>query len=160
MAIYLYMPSIGQAFCTLLASLMSAPYISPSARETAIMALGRKSHAKYMSYSHEVPAEALAKTAATASATTKGEGLTLEQLASIRRGEKPSSLGEQEDVAWDVAMGLVEGNGPLSEELWERAVRFLGERGAFLLVQYVGFYSYVGVILNGFDVPLPDGVTI
>ena len=51
--------------------------------------------------------------------------------------------------------------GPLGEEVWERAVRECGGRDAVMsVVQWCGVYSYVSVILNGCDVPVPEGESV
>jgi len=86
--------------------------------------------------------------------------LTAGQIQEIKVGKKPVGLGEAESVAYDVTVELVSRMKPLSEGAWERAVKTLGREGAVGLVHFVGFYAYTAMLLNGFDVPLPEGEAI
>jgi 4-carboxymuconolactone decarboxylase len=86
--------------------------------------------------------------------------LTAGQIQEIKAGKKPLGLGDAESVAYDVTMKLVSCIKPLSDGAWERAVKTLGREGAVGLVHFVGFYAYTAVLLNGFDVPLPEGELI
>jgi 4-carboxymuconolactone decarboxylase len=144
MPIYLHHPKPGRLFVDLIDSLTALQGLPQSARETAILALGSLYDAKYMVYAHERIA-------------ANHTSLTAEQIREIKAGEKPLDLGEPESVAYEVAVELVSRMGPLSEGAWERAVKILGREGAVALVHFVGFYAYTAVLLNGFDVPLPEG---
>jgi 4-carboxymuconolactone decarboxylase len=44
----------------------------------------------------------------------------------------------------------------LPEPTWNMTVKTFGAKGAAEFVYLVGVYALVSVILNGFDVPVPD----
>lgn len=50
--------------------------------------------------------------------------------------------------------------GPLKKESWDAVVKELGRKGALALVHFVGMYAYTCILLNGCDVPLPEGENI
>ena len=77
------------------------------------------------------------------------------------KGQKPSGMDEESKLAYDVVVELVDKKGPLSNEVWDRAVKVMGSKeGVLALVQYVSLYSFVCVYLNGCDVPLPEGESL
>ena len=78
----------------------------------------------------------------------------------IKTGQKPKDLNGGASVAYDATMELVSRPGPLSKQLWDAVVKEFGEQGALALVHYVGFYAYTCILLNGCDVPLPEGEEI
>jgi 4-carboxymuconolactone decarboxylase len=78
----------------------------------------------------------------------------------LRRGGKPGGLGRVESVAFDVAVELAGGKGPLGRERWDEVVECVGREGALKLVQVCGLYGYTCLLLNGCDVRLPEGERI
>ena len=58
-------------------------------------------------------------------------------------------------MAYDVASALVRGS-TLPDLVYRQAVLTFGEAGAAELIYLVGLYCLVSVILNGFDVPVPE----
>lgn len=109
----------------------------------AILVVGTKYGAAYELYAHTQ----------LASKTTNLGDQTVEQ---IKRGIKPESLSQTDGIAYDVAYALVSETGPLRDDLWQRSVDVLGRSGTTALIQFVGFYSWVCIILNGFDVLVPE----
>jgi hypothetical protein len=55
---------------------------------------------------------------------------------------------------------VVKKPGPLKREIWDSVVREFGKQGAMVLVHYCGLYAYTCILLNGCDVPLPEGEKI
>jgi hypothetical protein len=72
------------------------------------------------------------------------------------RGERPQTFDDVGKAVYDVANELVNKPGPLSEDKWADIVRLIGKEGVIAVVQYVAFYSYVCMILNGFDCKVPE----
>jgi hypothetical protein len=64
-------------------------------------------------------------------------------------------LTREEAVAYDTASALG-GGSPLPDLLYRQAVQTFGEEGTAELINLVGFYCLISVILNGFDVPVPE----
>ena len=68
---------------------------------------------------------------------------------------RPASLSPEESIALDVASVLCAG-GPLPGATYRAAVDAFGERGVAELVHLVGNDAVVSMLLNAYDVPLPD----
>lgn len=136
------MPRVGRAFLALAAAITAIPGLSPKAREIAILTTGSTYKAGYELYAHRIIGLRC--------------GLSESQINEIKQGRMPSHLDEQEAVSYQVAYELTRKPGPLSAALWEKTEKLLGLNGAKALVNLVGFYSYVSIFLNGFDVAVPD----
>ena len=142
----LYTPSLVDPFFKLVVELGKLPGLPGPAREIAILATGSRFKSNYELYAHERVA-----------AST---GLTAAQIESVKSGKKPlggDALDEQGDVAFDVAIELSRKPGPMTDDNWKRAERAFGKGGTAALIQYVGVYAYTCVLLNGVDVPVPEG---
>ena len=111
-------------------------------REIAIITVGARFDAAFELHSHKILGER--------------QGVTAAQFDEIVKGKRPESFDEQGRAVYDVAYELAYGSGPLSKGAWDKAVELLTKEGATALVQYVGFYAYVCMILNGFDCRIPD----
>lgn len=123
------------------------PGLTPKARETVILATGSHYKAAYEIYAHERLA-------------LKNTELTKEQINLIKNGQKPKDLDKGSSVAFDAAIELVAKPGPLKKESWDAVVKELGRKDALALVHFVGMYAYTCILLNGCDVPLPEGENI
>jgi hypothetical protein len=82
-------------------------------------------------------------------------GITHEQSQDLISGRFPESLGRDEKLAWDVANALGQ-PGPLSQEIWDLGLQRIGKDGMMSLIHVIGFYQYISVLLNGFDVKVPE----
>lgn len=139
----LYTPSLMEPWVKLNVALSKLSTLPAAASEVAILATGSVYQAKYELYAHELVAEATY--------------LSAGQIAQVSKGVKPEGLDRECEVAFDVALKLARGGGPLDEELWTRAVEALGRDGVAALMHYVGMYAYVCIVLNAADVPIPEG---
>ncbi|KAK4685007.1 hypothetical protein P7C73_g5153, partial [Tremellales sp. Uapishka_1] len=120
--------------------------LKPSARETAILAVGSLYEAEYELDAHR-------KIAATTS-------LSAAQIDAVSHGNKPSgsdALDEEEEVAFELAMALAKGRGKLGDGLWERAVKAIGRESTLAVVHYTGYYTMTCVILNAVGAEYPGG---
>ncbi|GAB7354787.1 hypothetical protein MBLNU459_g5183t1 [Dothideomycetes sp. NU459] len=140
-------PGVTRPFLHIVTELGKLPGLPPNARETAILATGSYFQAVYEIYAHERVAVA-------------NTDLNQEQVDMIKNGKKPDGLDDQCSVAFDVAIQLSRTPGPLSGEHWDKAEKVLGKQGTLALIHYVGYYAYTCILLNGCDVPVPDGEKI
>ena len=77
---------------------------------------------------------------------------------SLRIGETPVFADERERTAHEIASQLLV-NHRLSDELYAKGERVLGQTRLIELVATVGYYSLVSLTLNTFEVPLREGMT-
>lgn len=110
-------------------------------REVAILAVASRTQCAYEKYAHLVMAEI--------------RGITPEQSQDLISGKFPESLGKDEKVAWEVANALGR-PGPLNQEIWEMGIQIVGKDSMVSLIHVIGFYQYISVLLNGFDVKVPE----
>ena len=81
--------------------------------------------------------------------------MSAERLATLVADLKPTDLGKEESIAYDVAYALSRG-GTLPEPLYRLAVATFGQHGANELIHLIGLYCMVSTTLNGFNVPVPE----
>ncbi|KAF3911173.1 hypothetical protein AA313_de0209082 [Arthrobotrys entomopaga] len=145
----LYLPrTLGVDFLSVAKSLAGVKDFPLRCREVAILAIGEYYGAQFELYAHTRIAREV--------------GLSNSQIEDILKGRPPSGGTEQEIISWEVARALVGAGsgfqkGPLSKELWNKAEKAFGKAGAGALIHYTGYYSYTCIILNGAEVPVPEG---
>jgi hypothetical protein len=148
LSIMMYTPEYSTHTMRLNKEVLSLPALEPGVTEVAILAV--QGHytgsfgGGFLTYSHS-------RIAASKNL------LTEEQMRKITAGEKPSDPGVKESVAFDLAMRLVKGGGPLEQELWERANDVLGKDQTLHVIQLVAYYSLHGVTLNAGIIGVPEG---
>jgi alkylhydroperoxidase family enzyme len=138
--VWLREPKWGRPIWALTKAMSMAPKLPRRVREVAILVTGANFRAAYEIYAHVLLAEK--------------RGLEDDKIATIVAGQRPANLSPEETIAYDVAAALVTGH-VLPELTYKRAVEAFGEDGAMELIYLVGFYCFVSVTLNGFDVPVP-----
>ena len=138
---FAYQPEAGKACFASLTALGKLP-VPPDARETALLAVGAHFQAGYETYSH-IPQAVTA-------------GLTKQQAVELKDGGKPVDLNASCAIAYDVAKTLCSKPGPLSQQLWDKAMEVFGKNATIGLVHYIGFYCYICVGLNAIDAPVPE----
>lgn len=77
-------------------------------------------------------------------------GLAEETIATVAAGERPSTLTQDEGIAYAMAAILNRGR-PLPESTYRAAVAAFGDAGAAEIVFLVACFTMVGVTLNAFD---------
>lgn len=138
---WLKFPQIGKPMWELVKSLSMSPTLPKPAREVAILVTGTKFHSGYELYAHVLMAER--------------RGLDDDTIATIVSGQRPTNLGQDEALVYDITFSLVNG-GVLPELAYRKAVQRFGEEGTAELIYLVGLYCMVSMTLNGFDVPIPE----
>ncbi|MEI9424143.1 carboxymuconolactone decarboxylase family protein [Mesorhizobium sp. Cs1299R1N1] len=138
---WLHFSRFGAPTWELVKALSASPTLPKPVREVAILVTGAHFHSAYELYAHVLVAEA--------------SGLAEETIATIVAGQRPVDLTSQQVAAYDVASALVSGR-LLPDLVYRQAVKAFGADGAAELIYLTGLYSLVSVILNGFDVPVPE----
>ena len=106
---------------------------------------GARLNSRYELYSHERVAAAV--------------GLSESKIATITAGQRPADLTKEERIAYDVAACLSNG-GQLHDTTYKAATDAFGKNGTAELVYLIGCYSMISILLNAYDVPLPEQVNI
>ncbi len=137
----LHFPQFGKAAWSMFTALSEHSTLPKAAHEVAILVTGARLHSRYELYAHERVAA--------------GAGLSEAKIATIASGQRPMDLSEEEGIAYDVAAVLSAG-GQLGDTAYRAAVRAFGDAGTAELLYLIGCYSMISVLLNGYDVPVPE----
>lgn len=138
--VWIQVPSIGAPMMDLITAIRDLPGLSATAQQVAILVTGARSNAAYEIYAH--------------AAAAHDAGLSEAQIVTLLAGGRPDDLDADQAIAADVAIALGNG-GPLPEPIYAAALARLGQDGLNALIFTIAQYSFVGVMLNGYDVPSP-----
>ena len=137
----MHFPQFGTACYDIITALIENATLPKSAHEVAILVVGAHYNSRYELYAHEHVAAL--------------SGLSQTKIATIVAGERPTDLTVEEGVAYDVASKLVRG-GQLPEATYQASVKAFGDHGNAELVFLIGNYCLISVILNAYDISIPD----
>lgn len=84
-------------------------------------------------------------------------GVTQELIDSVFTERRPVKAREDELLVYDVCRALHETH-QLPLGLYKKAVGLFGERGLVEIISTIGYYTFVCMTLNAFDIGLPDGI--
>ena len=115
--------------------------LPPDVRELVILWVARRTGATYEWVKHEPLARAA--------------GLPDSVITTLRAGQQPAGLDENQEAALQVATCALELR-PIPEDLQETLAGQVGIKGVIELVVLVGFYRMIAGVIFAFDVPLPD----
>lgn len=135
-------PGVGDAIQTLGGAVRFGTSLPENIKEVAICTVGVHFRARFEFSAHK----ALAKRA----------GVSESALDQLARGEDPEFSGN-ELLAHAIASQLLNQKGIL-DETYNHGVETFGEEGMIELVATAGYYCLICMILNGFKVPLEDGM--
>ena len=110
-------------------------------RELVILVVAREAEARYAWARHEHRA--------------LEEGTRQEVIEAVRANGALDGLTDRERLLIEVTRTLVRSR-RLTDDLYTRASKELGERQLIELVALAGHYSLIGLTLGAFDVPQPD----
>lgn len=144
--VLLHHPKVAPKFQDLVRALQTIPGLSLYGREVVIAVAGSRSQAAYENYAHHIIA-------------TKRAGITEAELHEIHAGRCPDTLTEEGKAAFHLARALGKPE-VLDQAAYDRAIAVLGKDGTAAVIHYTGFYSYVGILLNAFDVKVPVNETV
>jgi alkylhydroperoxidase family enzyme len=137
----LHFPQFGVPALAFQRSLSSEARLPKTVREVAILTIGAALGARYELYAHEITAAEV--------------GLSRAQIATLAAGDRPSVLSDEEAIAHDVARVLATGR-IVPASTYARALDLLGRDGVGELVFLISGYGLLAMLLNAFDVPVPD----
>ena len=137
----LHFPQFGSAVWGVNAALSEHTTLPKPVHELVILVTGARFSARYELYAHEFVAEKA--------------GLSKAKIAALAAGARPGDLTEEESIAFDVATALTRG-AQLPESTYQMAISLFGEVGTGELMFLIGFYCLISVVLNGFEVPVPE----
>ncbi|SHG25016.1 Carboxymuconolactone decarboxylase family [Kaistia soli DSM 19436] len=137
----LHFPAFGIPALQFLAAIGTEAKLPPPVRETAILTVGARLNARYELYAHEIMGAVA--------------GLTEAQIATLAAGRRPADLSNEAGIAHDVANALLDGR-ILPASTFERATALLGREGTGELVFLIGGYALIAMVLNAFDMPVPE----
>jgi 4-carboxymuconolactone decarboxylase len=141
----IHFPELGKSLWDYNVALAKHGALPKSVRETAILVVGARFTARYEIYAHE----RVARTA----------GMTERQIAAVSSGQRPADLSGEDSIAYDIAAVLVRG-AQLPESLYLVGKQQFGDKGLAELIQLIGCYCLVSVLLNAYDVPVPQDTEI
>ncbi len=83
-------------------------------------------------------------------------GVNQEIIDAVRDGRRPAGMDEDQEIAYDFLMELHH-NRSVSDGIYARAVKKLGEQGVIDLVGLTGYYTMLSMVMNVARTPLPPG---
>jgi len=84
-------------------------------------------------------------------------GVSDDVLASVLAGQRPEGAPEDELLTYDFCKSLHETR-RLPIDLYQRAVSLFGEQGLMEMIGTIGYYTFVSMTLNAFEVGVESGV--
>jgi 4-carboxymuconolactone decarboxylase len=140
--VYMHAPGYGQLTQQLGAFVRFDTSLGPRLSECAILCIGSIWRAQYEWHAHAPIAESA--------------GVKPQTIRDIKAGRAPRTAAKDERAIWDFVQELHKRR-RVSERTYRRAHTFLGDRGMVELVGIIGYYTGVSMVLNVFNVPVPDG---
>jgi alkylhydroperoxidase family enzyme len=137
----LHFPAFGRAAWAMNKTMYDHTTLPKSVLQVAVLVTGTRLGARYQIYGHERLAESA--------------GVSSAKIATIVAGERPTDLTREDAVAYDVAAALNRG-APLPETIYEAGVEAFGKQGMAEIIYLVGCFHLIAIILNGYDVSVPD----
>ncbi len=142
--VYMHAPQYGELTQQLGAFVRFKTSIPPRLSEFAILCIGRFWRAQYEWHAHAPIAET--------------EGVKAATIRDIKAGRAPRTAAKDERAIWDFVEELHKRH-RVSDRNYKRAHDVLGDRGMVELVGILGYYTTVSMVLNVFNVPLPEGAS-
>jgi 4-carboxymuconolactone decarboxylase len=133
-------PVISQAVMGVTASEGAHSSLSEKVRQVVILTVGAAWKADYELYAH--------------AAVGRKAGLDEATIAALVAGQKPTTLSEEESLAYDFTYYLtVEHH--INPDLYRRALAAFEEKGIVDMIYLAGQYMIVSGLLTTFSVPAP-----
>src|SRR5580692_10622890 len=140
--VYMHAPVYGELTQQLGAYVRFKTSLEPRLSEFAILCTARMWRSQYEWNAHAPIAEKA--------------GVKPEVIRDIKAGRAPKKAPKDEMAVWDFVQELYKRR-RVSERNYKRLHGVLGERGMVEIVGILGYYVGVSMILNVFNVPLPEG---
>ena len=133
-------PEMGEAFLELQAVEGKSTSLSARVRQVVILTVGAVWRCDYERYAH--------------AAVAREAGLTAPAIDALQRGEAPSDLSDEEDIARRFTLSLT-ADREVGAALFEEARSKFQARGIVDIIILAGCYDLVSSLLNAFKVPVP-----
>src|SRR5258707_12365463 len=143
-AVWMHAPEFGELAQKLGAHCRYGTALPPRLSEFAILCTARLWRAQYEWFAHAPIAEQA--------------GVKPEVIRDIKAGRMPKKAAKDERAIFDFIQELYKKR-RVGERNYKRVQSLLGDRSTVELVGILGYYTAVSMILNVFNVPLPDGTT-
>jgi 4-carboxymuconolactone decarboxylase len=143
-AIWLRNPPIADAANKLTLALRENGKVEKRLYELIVLTVVRHWSARYAWAAHEGNAAA--------------SGLAPEIIEAIRHQRKPDFKKDDERLVHETVTELLDRK-PLSQTTYDRMLKQFGLDVTLEIISIAGLYSMVATVLNGFDVPTPNGET-
>ena len=140
--VYMHAPQYGELMQQLGAFVRFKTSLEPRLSEFAILCTARLWRAQYEWHAHAPIAEKA--------------GVKAEVIADIKAGRTPKKAARDERAIFDFIQELYRKR-RVSERSYKRVQGFLGDKSTVELTGILGYYAGVSMVLNVFNVPLPDG---
>jgi 4-carboxymuconolactone decarboxylase len=142
--VYMHAPQCGELTQKLGAFLRFNTSVEPRLSEFAILCTARIWRAQYEWHAHAPLAEKA--------------GVSPQAIRDIKRGRAPKTAAKDERAIWDLVQELYKRR-RMTERTYKRAHAFLGDKGMVELIGILGYYAAMSMVLDVFNVPLPEGAT-
>ena len=142
--VYMHAPQYGEMTQRLGAFVRFKTSLEPRLSEFAILCTARMWRAQYEWHAHAPIAEQA--------------GVKPDVIRDIKAGRMPKKAAKDERAIFDFIQELYKKR-RVGERNYKRVQSLLGDRGTVELVGILGYYTAVSMILNVFNVPLPEGTT-
>src|SRR5262245_61066987 len=139
--VYMHAPQYGDLTQQLGAFLRFKTSLEPRLSEFAILCTARMWRAQYEWHAHAPIAEKA--------------GVKAQTIRDIKVGRVPQKAAKDERAIFDFVQELYKKR-RVSERTYKRVHAVLGDRGTVELVGILGYYTGVSMILNVFNVSLPE----
>lgn len=140
-AVMLHAPEICEQVADFVDHFMAETRISNVLTELAIITVARQYNAQYEWFIHAKRALEL--------------GLDAAVVEAIRADRRPDFRDPDQELIYDMAVEIVETR-ELGDDHYASAVAAFGEAGVVELIALIGFYHAVSVLLNAYQVEIPD----
>jgi 4-carboxymuconolactone decarboxylase len=140
--VFMHAPQYGELVQQLGAFMRYKTTLPPRLSEFAILCTARLWRVQYEWHAHAPIAEQA--------------GVKPEVIADLKAGRTPKKAAKDERAIFDFVQELYRKR-RVSDRTYRRVQDVLGDKGAVELTGILGYYAGVSMILNVFNVPLPDG---
>jgi len=140
----LYSPTIGKAVHEFGEAIRFSSSLKPNLLEVAVLVIGREWSSQFEWWAHERFA--------------RRDGVSPDVIDAIRERRDPPFEDDEEALVHRFCRELIDQR-RVSAPTYREAVALLGEAGVFELVALLGYYSTISMVLNVFEVPVPEGAS-
>ena len=137
---YLYSPELTRGFLQWMAADSKHTSLSKRVHEVVILTVGALWKSPFELYAH--------------SAVARNVGVPEAAIQALTRGESPTELSEEEQLAHRFSRELVSTH-RVSDALYREAEKSFGRTALVDMVYLVGMYLLTCALLNAFEIPAP-----